>query len=220
MSHRCYTDEDLGALESLAADDPGRAHLDSCAGCRARLATYHRFMSACLDQADPQREAALADSLAAVLAAEAHPARLGKGRDARHRRSRRSRLWAGGLATAAVLLLMVAFSQYRDTLPTEPGTIVRGDGPGIGLTDLVPTASRTATGTLQLSWQPWPTADGYRIILLNDQLDEVFRRDVAGPQDATLTKADVPTSARVWSLEVLVAGEVVHTTAPLGLPGQ
>lgn len=209
MTQDCFPDTSLATVASWAPDDPRRAHLDACPGCRARLAAYLSFLKAedvpGADAEDAERRlsaalAGLAGAPAAALPRTAIPRRASRLRPV--------------LALAATLLVAVGLWRGLAATAVRPasGLILRGEGEARPA-PVIQSARSLADGRLALCWRRQPQADAYRVALHDADLRQVSVVD-AGP-DSTLAVA--PGAARFWRVLALRGGVEIGRTelAPL-----
>ncbi len=225
MNNRCHADADLGALVDLPSGHPDLEHTEVCPECRVRLATYRRFLSGCADQADPQREEALSQFLDDHLGTRTAADVVASDNIVGFRRSPLRRVWAPALAVAAVLLIMVSYRQYNQSLPlTSPELMpgigqVRGDSEAAALTGLNLAVRRDQDGQLVLEWNASTDAEAFRVVIYDAGLHALGRLEAGRKLELVVRPDGIPggESAVYWSVEVIVDGQVTATSAPAAL---
>ncbi len=170
MSDQCPTLEALIDIDQLPMGDPGRAHLDNCPRCLARLADYRDFIDGGAEVPAGELETAMS-SLEAALAVEIHPDV--KPFQAASRPLLTRPVVRGALALAALLLVIVALNGLWQRPSTEkirlraPDTVA--DGNVIKLLPIV----HSEAGGIELSWTAVPDADDYELLLMAPDLNVI-----------------------------------------------
>lgn len=193
----CVPPGELADLTACPPGDPRLRHIEDCPRCRARLASYSKFM----DPAAPEgSNPAQADSeLAAILdreiygpdAATRAPGRRSD-RDAGSWLARLTRsllrpalrpVWAVGI----ILLGFWGVQQVRDGRRGPGDRIILREGEGleatrIELLDPVPRAG----GEIVLRWSGIPEAEEYAVSIYGAQLSELDRFECGASIELTL----------------------------------
>jgi len=226
MSAPCPELHELLELESRAADDERRRHLDDCPRCRNRVALYASFVEPVIvpagaDVADAERRLAeaferawRAESPDPVAPRETGPAR-GAG-DSAARRGWWAPSWRPAWALAAVLLVgSIVLLRPWDRGPPETGAL-RGAPGGAGQDALrLEVPVRLDGGGLRLSWAAHPEADAYEVRILGPDLAELMRREVTGAS-LELGRDELPATPAGavlgWKVTALRAGARLATS--------
>lgn len=227
MIEHCPAARDLLAL---AESEPGEAgdegltrHAASCPRCRSLLAAYGGFTAMASRESRRDEE-----QVVARLRASLEKRILGQ-RPSPERRARRGidrregwlRLLVPACGAAAILL--AAFLVFRSETDRPSPVPVLREGPGV--------SPRTAVlalpvqvlpdGRIMLAWNRVPTADSYRVRILDAGLRELAAL-AAGPDTSLVL--DPPSvvggepSAAYWQVEALFRGDRVGDSVPKRLP--
>ncbi len=179
----CPDVEALAALSGLSADDPRRAHVESCPRCRARLIALEEFVAASGSDV-PEAEWHVAE-------AELRRRRVSDGlvsppaRPPAVRRTWTRAVWRPVFAAAASLVVMIAGawwvvqSRHEPTLRALPGD------------EWIPSVeSRGAAVTI--AWRATPGADQYRVVFLDASLEPVATLEVGPALEARVGREALP----------------------------
>ncbi len=221
MSTTCPPLESLAEVLRLDPDDPRRRHLEECPRCRARVAAFRSFMEMEPIPAGANREDARRRLDAAIHAgvgphegrAASHPSTWWQGllRPA----------WRPALGLAVAVLLTVVLVRG----PADRGRLgemmLRGAGPGAQVT-AVPTATWSADGSVALRWPAVAGADGYRVLIYNQDLEEIAQLEAGRESTLTVSAGQLAglTPARAalfWRVAALQHGDPTSVTAPATL---
>lgn len=224
MSRDCPSIEDLPRIAGLPASDPARHHLETCARCRALLASCREFLGPVTLPA----EAGLAEAeahLAAFLDREiVRPG--GRGAERAPRRTGHAGLWNAALAwlrpqpvrlalaAAAVVALFVLVRSGGDmTSAPSREPVLRGDAAFPFRAE----ARRLVSGDVEVHWRAFDGADGYQLVLLGGDLQPRARLE-AGRD--TLIRVGLETGKAAgeegpplfYRIAVLRGGDVVESS--------
>ena len=216
---RCIAVPEFGDLANRTANDPGRAHIEACARCRAAYLNYLSFMDA--DPGDVPFAPARA-ALAAVIARESRNVTAASPKVVAERPSlaRFFRSWRfRGLvlapaACAAILVTYVAIRTQESA--KEPVLRSMSQAAAIRLEE----GAIGPDGSIRLTWDPVPNATGYQVALYAGSLRPIYQSGVhAGTVLAipagVLTPADMKESAILWRVTAMKGPEVV-ARSPVG----
>ncbi len=233
MDDRCPSDPEFAAMIELPEGDTGRAHVERCPRCQARLIDLNAFLRPATEAEIPGL-ASVERRMAAALEAEMErdaasaaprPVPSGPADTASARPTRTGalvHLWnrpAWVMAAAAAALVMVAgvFALW----PHAPGgDALRGtSGPGNAANRQVHVFPARIEGARAiLRWRAVPGADSYLVSLFGSDLAERGRLGpLAGtaiglPLD-TLAAGGGPAGPLVWQVIALRAGDELARSA-------
>jgi hypothetical protein len=216
MTDQCPAIEVLIDIDELPIGDPGRAHLDDCPRCQARLADYRDFMDGGAEVPADELETAM-NRLEAALAVEIHP-------DVKPFRAASRPLLMrpavrGALALAALLLIVIAVNGLWQRPRNEKIRLRAPETESVGaVLELLP-PERLATGGLKLSWSTFPDADDYELLLMAPDLSVLTTLTSDGQTQVTLTTdrlealfADERIFA--WRVRALAGGDPIGDSEP------
>lgn len=238
MSRGCYRIEELGEIADLDPQDPRAAHLKACAHCRARLAACREFR----DPTQLPEGADLEDAerrLAAVLEGEIRAKEPMRGTSRRTSGAGQPRpagenplarflggLWRPSLkptlgilaASLAAVLVIVSLVDFGGGGPDR--IVPRGEG-RLAQAELSLHSPRPlAGGGIRLSWQAAHSAEAYRILLYDADLNELSRLEAGRDtflivQPAEIRQVAGAESQILWQVSALHSGDEI-IRSPLG----
>lgn len=198
MNERRFDPEDLEEVAGLEPGDPALRDLDARPRLRAQLRAYRDFLA----PGDVPADARVADAEAGLLTAlereigvplggdagagsttatERHTVRAaGPGSSKRGGWPRRA-LPGADLRPAlavATLIVVAGAAWLMMSVPRDAGPpIMRGQdpAPSADVLTVKPAPGRLEHGTLRLEWSPSPEADGYAVVFLSIDLEEIVR---------------------------------------------
>ncbi len=197
MGESCYSPEQLAELANLAADDPRRAHLETCPHCRALLAAYQ-------ERGAQGSRSGLARRVRDLL----NFPRL-----------------RPVLAVAAALLLILGLPAVIDRhheeapqpdpqsqVPVEEGAV------------LASRAVLQADGSIRFSWRPTSGAEFYRLELYSSDLTELAHLGTRSDSLFVLEPGMLPggvdfPAIAYWRLGAVARSEVILRSPLQVFPG-
>jgi hypothetical protein len=221
MSTTCPPLESFAELLRLDAQDPRRRHLEQCPRCRARMMAFRSFMEMEPAPVGADRE----DARRRLVAAIRRETLRSVGRAGPRRSIWQRRLpwpvWKPALGlVAAALLIVVLLRAAGDRGPQAP-LMLRGANPTEAVAR-VPAATWAADGSAVLRWPAVPAADGYRVLVFDQDLQEIARLDAAGDTSLVLSPARLaalaPSGAALfWRVAALRQGDQISLSPPATL---
>jgi len=221
----------IAEMESYAANPEGDRrfrHVASCPRCRALLASYHAFLKpeGLPAGADPGDAEA---NLTAFLDREVR----GRGRPVASSDAPAKgvlsawirRVFAGGRLRPALLAVcaVLVFFGIRQAVTTdfwrEAPTVYRGPETN-PVSGLAVRSQLLSDRSVILSWDAFPGADAYQVILYGDDLRERFRLDPAPALDLRLDSKNPETwrGTGYWRVEALGERAVIGRSPLRALP--
>jgi hypothetical protein len=197
VGESCYSREQLADIATLAADDPRRAHLESCPRCRDRLAAYQEWLAR-----GPQ-----------------------PGLASRFRALRNLPRLRAALAVAAGLLLIaglpaVISRHHEEAPPPQAQEQAPAEEDAVLACQAVPHAD----GTIRFSWRPIAGAELYRLEFFDADLSELShlatRSDSVLVLDPQMLPQDVDVSAiAFWRLGAVARSDMILQSPLQTFPG-
>lgn len=215
VTERCQTHEMLAAVSELAADDPRRAHLDSCPRCRARLIAYRAFLAGDLPtelDSDLSNLAAARNQIDKAVAQEIYgtdrgPAAAGGGYRGRWGNFAAT-AWRPTLALAAVLVLAFGLktSQVVPDLPLpspDAAPVLRGTVERSQFDHPLQVEPGLDHGSWLLAWEPPERTSTSTIVLYDTDLAEVARFDAGQAKSFLIQSEMIPAPEQIAFLRVV-----------------
>jgi hypothetical protein len=202
-------------------------HAQTCPRCRSLLAAYASFAARESGEKVPGESGAVPRLnlflQRRILGARPDPTRAGATSQARGRFrlfSRWPRLLVPAFGAAAILI--GAFLLVRDDLPAVLHTSALREGPGRSATENVTALPPRVLdgGGIALRWRRIPSAEAYRVRLLDAGLEKVLDLS-AGPDTLLVLEQSLlakQASAVFWQVEALSQGDRIGDSAPARLP--
>jgi hypothetical protein len=238
----CYDLDELLDAADAQASDPRRVHLASCARCRANLSAYRRFLDPGGLPADAEPEDAretLFGFLDERVAAGGRPAGMPARRECRTHRP-----WffwpvltGAGAALVAVIMIGISLRGAEEsglgagahppsaTRPSSatasPRTITLRDGSAV-TAHVEAQATVPAEGGMRWTWQAVDGADGYAVLIYDDDLTVIERISADGALQAELSAAALALleGASLWQVLALHGGDEIARSGPQYLPSE
>lgn len=218
MSTHCPPLEAFAELLRLDAEDPRRRHLEECPRCRARATAFRSFMEMEPAPAGADREDARRKLCAAIRHETEHGGGGAESRSPASLRRMLSPAWKPALGlTAAAMLIAILVRAPGDRGQTGE-MMLRGAGASAAAVE-APAATWGADGSVVLQWPTVAGADGYRVLIYNQDLEEIARLETAREATVILSAersaAWVPAGEAVfWRVAALSHGDATSLSSP------
>ncbi|MCP5071426.1 MAG: hypothetical protein GY946_33105 [bacterium] len=219
MTDHCPTLDILIDIDQLSKRNPGRAHLDDCPRCLARLADYRDFINGGAEVPAGALESAMR-GLEAALAVEIDPDVKPFPTPSRPFLMRP--VVRGALALAAILLAIVALNGLWQRPATEKIRLRAPDPETVGMVIELFPGQHSGTGGIELSWTAFPDADDYELVLLAPDLSLITTLNSEGRTSLSLDAARMEAlfgNQRVlaWRVRALSGGDPIGESASSSL---
>jgi hypothetical protein len=211
----CIPVDQLETLKALPEDDPRRRHAATCPRCSSLLFAYDEFVRA--DSRAGADPVAAEMSLARFIAARVESGEPGRAAGSPSPdRGRWFDLRFLRIAATAVAVVFLAVVLVRWQPWQSKEIVYRGEASAhfAGLA-----AQAASDGSVEMRWNAVPGADGYRVTILTQNLEEITHFETGRALSAHLDpRTSGAPASYYWQVTALADGAEMLTSDPQRLP--